>query len=206
MVAYGRSAGPSSAPHVQSQGESQAVSLRNVKRSFLSASLLVLSSMAFAGSGQNAQPRAVTPFGTPRALAANSLVKPGQTWILSGTTASGEKVNRQIVLSKKAPTWNDGWEFDGDVGPFGYNPEDGTVFAGDVMTGLMNDGNVLVCLGFLSGQNAKGGLLSGTLDELEGELEKMDKILPDPESADEAIKVMQWAGMKVGTCTLTLKK
>ncbi|WP_221089940.1 hypothetical protein [Deinococcus aquaedulcis] len=177
-----------------------------MKRSFLVAALLLLPSAALAGGAQNAQPRTVAPFGAPRALAANSPVKPGQTWILSGTTASGQKVNRQIVLSKKAPTWDDGWDFDGDVGPFSYNPEDGTIFAGDVMTGMMNDGDMLACFGFLKGMVGGGALLAGSLDEISTELEKLDEDLPDPKSAEEAVAIMRGAGVKVGTCTLTLKK
>ncbi|PTA66816.1 hypothetical protein [Deinococcus arcticus] len=175
-------------------------------RSLLAASLLFLPSVAVAGSGQNAQPRAVAPFGAPRVLAANSPVKPGQTWVLSGITASGQKVSRQIVLSKKAPTWDDGWDFDGDVGPFSYNPEDGTIFAGDVMTGMMNDSDVLACFGFLKGMVGSGALLAGSLDEIDTELQKLDEDLPDPKTAAEAVATMRGAGMKVGTCTLTLKK
>ncbi|MBZ9751251.1 hypothetical protein K7W42_10280 [Deinococcus sp. HMF7604] len=173
-------------------------------RALLAVSLLLPPSVALAGGSQNAQPRAVAPFGAP---AAHLPVKPGQTWILSGTAANGQKLSREVVLTAKAATWEgDSWDFDSELGGLSYTPQDGSFYAGDFSGGLVAGGDVVLCLGFLEGRTGRGALLVGTLDEIKAETDKLDADLPDPRTTEEALATMRAAGLKVGTCTLTLKK
>ncbi|MVN85796.1 hypothetical protein GO986_03350 [Deinococcus sp. HMF7620] len=174
-------------------------------RALLAVSLLLLPSVAFAGGSQNAQPRVVAPFGAPRVLAANSPVKPGQTWILGGTTASGQKISREIVLGPQAPTWNvDGWAFESEIDILGYHPVDNTLYVTD-LSGMVTGDYMTLCMGFLEAGIGRGALLTGSVDEMRSQLAQLDNF-PDPKSASEALATMRAAGLNVGTCTLTLKK
>ncbi|AKH17553.1 hypothetical protein [Deinococcus soli (ex Cha et al. 2016)] len=176
-----------------------------MKRHLVLAALLTLTPLAHAGSG-NAAPRAVTPFGAPKALPANALVRPGQTWVMSGTTAAGERITRDLKLSTQAPEWDDGWDFEADNGPFSWKPEDRMILAADVRTGMMNDSDIHLCLGMIEGSSVRGVLLSGTLEELDADMDKLDSATGEPRTTDEIIQAVRKAGVNAGTCTLTLKR
>ena len=176
-----------------------------MKRHLVLAALLTLTPLAHAGSG-NAAPRAVTPFGTPKALPANALVRPGQTWVMTGTTADGERISRELKLSAQAPEWDDGWDFDADNGPFSWQPDNRTLLATDILTGMTDDTDIHMCLGMVEGAGARGVLLSGDLDILQSYITKLDAATGEPRNADELLQAVRNAGVNAGTCTLTLKR
>ena len=176
-----------------------------MRRHFALAAMLTLTPLAAAGSG-NAAPRTVTPFGTPKALPANAPVRPGQTWVMTGTTAGGERITRELKLSTQAPEWDDGWDFDVENGPFSWQPRNRTIFAPDVLTGLNDDGNIHMCMGMIEGASARGVLFSGDLDELKEVLARLDAVTGDPRTADEFVQIIRKAGVPAGTCTLTPKR
>ncbi|GAA0506569.1 hypothetical protein [Deinococcus depolymerans] len=176
-----------------------------MKRHLVLAALLTLTPLAHAGSG-NVAPRAVTPFGAPKALPANALVRPSQTWILTGTTAGGERISRDLKLSAQAPEWDDGWDFDADNGPFSWNPEDRLMIAADVLTGMDEDSDIHLCLGMVEGGGARGVLFSGSLEEIQERVSQLEGATGDPRTADELVQAVRKAGVNAGTCTLTLKR
>ncbi|GGR52449.1 hypothetical protein GCM10008959_12480 [Deinococcus seoulensis] len=176
-----------------------------MKRYIVLAALLTLTPLAHAGSG-NAAPRAVAPFGAPKALPANALVRPGQTWVMTGTTAGGERISRELKLGAQAPEWDDGWDFKADKGVFNWQSEDRTILAADMLTGMMDDSDIHMCLGMVEGAGARGVLLSGDLDTLQSYVTKLDAATAEPRNADELVQAIRKAGVPAGTCTLTLKR
>lgn len=176
-----------------------------MKRHLVLAALLTLTPLAHAGSG-NAAPRAVTPFGTPKALPANALVRPGQTWVMTGTAAGGERISRDLKLSAQAPEWDNGWDFEADKGIFSWQPEDRMILAADMLTGMTDDTDIHLCLGMVEGSGARGVLLSGDLDGIQSYIEKIDPATAEPRNADELVQAVRRAGVPAGTCTLTLKR
>ncbi|PTA67193.1 hypothetical protein [Deinococcus arcticus] len=174
----------------------------------LALTCLLCSSVGLTGGAEPPQPRMTVSARPPTALAAQSPVKPGQTWILSGTRADGQKVSRAIVLTMQAPSWSDseGWSFDSEMGFFDYHPQTGKVFVGEMLSAFLTGNDVLMCFGFRTPAGITGALMSGSLEELQAESDKVDPTAPDPTTTEEALRIMRAAGMKVGTCTLTLKK
>ncbi|WP_155298333.1 hypothetical protein [Deinococcus kurensis] len=174
-------------------------------RHLVLAALLTLTSLASAGSG-NAAPRAVTPFGAPKALPANALVRPDQTWVMTGITADGERITRELKLSTQAPEWDDGWHFDGENGPFIWHSAERTIMTADVLTGLAMDSDIQLGLALVEGSGARGVLVSGSLDEIKEQIDQLDSASGDPRNADELGQAVRKAGVNAGTCTLTLKR
>ena len=147
---------------------------------------------------------AVTSPAAP-ALPADAVFQPGQTWVLSGTTAGGETIERELVLDDAAPEWDDGWDFESDLGPLSYDPEIGLVFAADVMTGLEEETDMQVCLGFVQDKSVTGVLVSGDMDSISEQLSMLDGEGDAPETAEGLAQAFEDAGVEVGTCTLNLK-
>lgn len=176
-----------------------------MKRHLVLAALLSLTPLAAAGSG-NAAPRTVAPFGAPKALPSNALVRPGQTWVMTGTTAGGDRISRELKLSAQAPEWDDGWDFEADKGLFSWNPENRLIIATDVLTGMTDDTDIHMCLGMVEGTGARGALLSGDLDTIQSYIPKLDAATGEPRNADEFVQAVRKAGVAAGTCTLTLKR
>lgn len=195
----------------------------------LTAALLTLAPAAFAGgAGPRPAPRpapapvapapkpvpapqpapapvpAVTSPAAP-ALPADAVFQPGQTWVLSGTTAGGESIERELVLDDAAPEWDDGWSFESDLGPLSYDPETGLVFAADVMTGMEEDSDLQVCMGFVQDKSVTGVLVSGDMDSISEQLSMLDGEGDAPETAEGLAQAFEDAGVEVGTCTLNLK-
>ena len=191
----------------------------------LTAALLTLAPAAFAGgAGPRPAPRpapapapvapapkpapapvpAVTSPAAP-ALPADAVFQPGQTWVLSGTTAGGERIERELVLDDAAPEWDDGWSFESDLGPLSYDPETGLVFAADVMTGMEEDSDLQVCMGFVQDKSVTGVLVSGDMDSISEQLSMLDGEGDAPETAEGLAQAFEDAGVEVGTCTLNLK-
>lgn len=151
-----------------------------------------------------AQP-AVSAAPTAPAFPADALIRPGQTWVLSGTTAGGETIERELVLDDAAPEWDDGWSFESDLGPLSYDPETGLVFAADVMTGMEEDSDLQVCMGFVQDKSVTGVLVSGDMDSISEQLSMLDGEGDAPETAEGLAQAFEDAGVEVGTCTLNLK-
>ncbi|GGI90240.1 hypothetical protein [Deinococcus wulumuqiensis] len=147
---------------------------------------------------------AVTSPAAP-ALLADAVFQPGQTWVLSGTTAGGESIERELVLDDAAPEWDDGWSFESDLGPLSYDPETGLVFAADVMTGMEEDSDLQVCMGFVQDKSVTGVLVSGDMDSISEQLSMLDGEGDAPETAEGLAQAFEDAGVEVGTCTLNLK-
>lgn len=147
---------------------------------------------------------AVTSPAAP-ALPADAVLQPGQTWVLSGTTAGGESIERELVLDDAAPEWDDGWSFESDLGPLSYDPETGLVFAADVMTGMEEDSDLQVCMGFVQDKSVTGVLVSGDMDSISEQLSMLDGEGDAPETAEGLAQAFEDAGVEVGTCTLNLK-
>lgn len=147
---------------------------------------------------------AVTSPAAP-ALPADAVFQPGQTWVLSGTTAGGESIERELVLDDAAPEWDDGWSFESDLGPLSYDPETGLVFAADVMTGMEEDSDLQVCMGFVQDKSVTGVLVSGDMDSISEQLSMLDGEGDAPETAEGLAQAFEDAGVEVGTCTLNLK-
>ena len=80
------------------------------------------------------------------------------------------------------------------------------ILAADVLTGMMDDSDIHLCLGMIQGSGARGVLLSGTLEELEVEMDKLDDATGEPRTTDELVQAVRKAGVNAGTCTLTLKR
>lgn len=138
-------------------------------------------------------------------LPADALIQPGQTWVLTGTTAGGETIERELVLGSEAPEWDDGWSFESDLGPLSYDPETGLIFAADVLTGLEEDSDMQLCIGFAQGKTVTGVLLSGDMESMEEQLSMLDGDSDAPETAEALAQAFEDAGVEVGTCTLNLK-
>lgn len=147
---------------------------------------------------------AVTSPAAP-ALPADAVFQPGQTWVLSGTTAGGESIERELVLDDAAPEWDDGWSFESDLGPLSYDPETGLVFAADVMTGMEEDTDLQMCMGFVQDKSVTGVLVSGDMDSISEQLSMLDGEGDAPETAEGLAQAFEDAGVEVGTCTLNLK-
>ena len=147
---------------------------------------------------------AVTSPAAP-ALPADAVFQPGQTWVLSGTTAGGESIERELVLDDAAPEWDDGWSFESDLGPLSYDPETGLVFAADVMTGMEEDSDLQVCMGFVQDKSVTGVLVSGDMDSISEQLSMLDGEGDAPETPEGLAQAFEDAGVEVGTCTLNLK-
>ena len=131
-------------------------------------------------------------------------MRPGQIWVLTGTTAGGETIKRELTLSDKAPEWDDGWDFESDLGPLNYDPETGLVFAADMMTGAA-ESDMQVCIGFIRGRTINGVLVTGDVDSISEQLSMLDGESDAPETAEALAQAFKDVGVEVGTCMLNLK-
>lgn len=176
-------------------------------RQILALSCLLFGTFALAGGAGNAAPRPVAPFGSAaaaRTLPANSLVKPGQTWVMSGMDASGKSVTQTYALSKDAPEWDDGWDFESEIGMLSYDPEAGSMFAGNFTENMLEQKPMNICLATVEGQQVRGLLFTGELEDIEPEFDKLSEQMGEAAPTyDALVKAAKAANVKAGTCTLT---
>lgn len=174
-----------------------------MRKFLLTAALIALTPASLAGGGNSVRPpNPPQPFGTP----ANTLVKPGQTWIMTGTTADGEAVNTEFKLSNKAPTISDGdWDFDTPNGPLTYNPAYKTLFARNVSPAALQGESVQICIAMTEGKQASGALLSGTMEEIGAQMKKLPSDAADPQNAADIQSMLKSFGISAGSCTLKIK-
>ena len=158
------------------------------------ATLLTLLPLAHAGSG-NAAPRAVTPFGVP----ANALIRPGQTWVLSGTTVSGERLRRETTLGAYARPQGAGWDFGSPLGIFSWQPKIRTVVVED----MTDKNDIQLCFAIEEQRGARGILISGTDEQIDLLIGRINAAIMNPGTPDQLIQDVRTAGVDAGTCTLT---
>lgn len=170
--------------------------------------LFLAASVALAGgaggprpTGAPAAPPAVTSAATR--LPATALVRPGQTWVVTGKTVTGEAVSFPVVLNKAAPKWEDGWVFETETGLVFLSSNQQSVQIGEFMEALLG-GDAYVCFAAREGQTLRGALLSG---EMETVLEQLDKIEDDAEMDTYAqiTAVLNKHNLKYGSCTIARK-
>lgn len=190
----------------------------------LTAALLTLAPAAFAwGAGPRPAPRPapapapvapapkpVTPAAPKPAPAAPAfpddlLFQPGQSWLLEGTAASGEDIEREMMIDEETPEWDDGWDFTTDLGPLSYDAETGLVFVADMMTGLTDGTDMQVCIGYANEEEGvlNGVLLSGDMDSISEQLGQLDDSEGFPETNEDLQAAFEDAGVEVGTCSLS---
>lgn len=181
-------------------------------RRLLTLACLALTTVALAGgAGGPVAPRPVAPFGTPaatpRTLPANSLVKPGQTWVMNGVTADGEQVSDTYKLSSDAPKWDEGWDFDAeDMGMVSYDPANKNVFIGNITQYVVEEEPLHICLAVIEGQQVRGILFAGEMEEIDAELTKLSKGAPEGAlNYDQLVQAVKKTGVNAGTCTFTRK-
>ncbi len=161
----------------------------------LASSLIALTSVALAGGG-GARP-------APAALPGTALVQPGQTWVMTGTTAAGEPVQVKFALTRKAPERSGrDWNFDAPNGPFTYSPVEGTLFAADILPSLTTGAPVQLCVAMFDGKEARGALLSGRMDDIDAQMAQIPDDAPEPKNAAEIVQILRRYGVAAGTCTL----
>ena len=161
----------------------------------LASSLIALTSVALAGGG-GARP-------APATLPGTALVQPGQTWVMTGTTAAGEPVQVKFALTRKAPERSGtDWNFDAPNGPFTYSPDEGTLFAADILPSLTTGAPVQLCVAMFDGKEARGALLSGRMDDIDAQMAQIPDDAPEPKNAAEIVHILRSYGVAAGTCTL----
>lgn len=133
------------------------------------------------------------------------LFQPGQSWLLEGTTAGGEDIEREMMIDEETPEWDDGWDFTTDLGPLSYDVETGLVFVADMMTGLTDGTDMQVCIGYADEEEGvmDGVLLSGDMDGISEQLGQLDDSEGFPETNDDLRAAFEDAGVDVGTCNLS---
>lgn len=130
--------------------------------------------------------------------------QPGQSWLLEGTTAGGEDLERELLIDEETPEWDDGWDFTTDLGPLSYDPETGLVFVADMMTGLMEESDMQVCIGYADEEGyMEGVLLSGDMGSISEQLGQLDDSEGFPETTEDLQAAFEDAGVEVGTCSLS---